>query len=127
MYLVRKGSKVTDPGFHDIFVPRLGSEFFVNRHLTVRGGYSYQPSPVPDQRGITNYADSDKHVVSVGAGVNAFLPPNLLERPLHIDLVFQAQFLESRSVMKDDPEDPVGDYTFGGRILSGGIFIKHVF
>ena len=116
-----------DPDFRDIFVPRIGSEFIVNRYLTLRGGYSYQASPVPDQRGITNYADANKHVISVGAGLNAFLPPKLLERPLHIDVVFQVQLLENRSVVKDDPNDPVGDYRIDGEILAGGVFIKHVF
>jgi long-chain fatty acid transport protein len=116
-----------DPGFRDIFVPRLGSEFVVNKYFTLRGGYQYQPSPVPDQRGITNYADADKHVLSVGGGVHAFLPPKILEKPIHIDVLFQAHILEERSVVKDDPEDPVGDYTISGDIFFGGIFLKYVF
>ena len=116
-----------DPEFKDIFVPRLGTEFMVNKYFTLRGGYYYQASPVPDQRGITNYVDADKHVISIGGGVKAFLPPKILERPIHIDFVFQAQILQKRSVIKDDPEDPVGDYTVDGEIFLGGIFLTHVF
>jgi long-chain fatty acid transport protein len=116
-----------EPEFRDTFVPRLGSEFIVNRYFTLRGGYYYQASPVPDQRGITNYADADKHVLSLGGGVKAFLPPKILKKPIHIDFVFQAQILQERSVVKDDPEDPVGDYTIDGEIFLGGIFLKHVF
>ena len=116
-----------DPGFKDVFVPRLGSEFLLNKTFTLRGGYYYQASPVPDQRGITNYADADKHVLSIGGGVSAFLPPKILEKPILIDFVFQTQILENRSVVKDDPEDPVGDYTIDGEIFLGGIFLKHVF
>jgi long-chain fatty acid transport protein len=116
-----------DPEFKDIFVPRLGTEFMVNKYFTLRGGYYYQASPVPDQRGITNYVDADKHVISIGGGVKAFLPPKILERPIHIDFVFQAQILQERSVIKDDPEDPVGDYTIDGEIFLGGIFLTHVF
>ncbi len=116
-----------DPGFKDILVPRLGAEFIVNRYVTLRGGYYYQASPVPDQRGITNYADADKHVVSFGGGLNVFLPLHILEKPILIDFVFQAQLLEERSVVKDDPEDPVGDYTIDGEIFLGGLFLKHVF
>lgn len=116
-----------DPGFRDIFVPRLGLAFQINRYLTLRGGYFYYPSPVPDQRGITNYADADKHVVSFGTGVRFFPPPKVLERPILIDLVFQAQILENRSVAKDDLEDPVGNYTIDGEILLGSVFIKHEF
>jgi long-subunit fatty acid transport protein len=116
-----------DPEFKDIFVPRLGTEFMVNKYFTLRGGYYYQASPVPDQRGITNYVDADKHVISIGGGVKAFLPPKILERPIHIDFVFQAQILQERSVIKDDPEDAVGDYTIDGEIFLGGIFLTHVF
>ncbi len=116
-----------DPGFRDIFVPRLGLAFEVNRYVTLRAGYFYYPSPVPDQRGITNYADADKHVVSFGAGVRVFPPPKVLERPILIDVVFQAQILEDRSVIKEDPEDPVGDYAIDGEILLGGVFVKHEF
>jgi len=116
-----------DPGFRDIFVPRLGTEFVLNKYFALRAGYYFQASPVPDQRGITHYADADKHVVSIGGGVNAFLPPKILESPIYIDFVFQAQILESRSVVKDDPDDPVGDYTIDGEIFLGGIFLKHVF
>lgn len=116
-----------EPEFKDTFVPRLGSEFIVNKYFTLRGGYYYQASPVPDQRGITNYVDADKHVISIGGGVTAFLPPKILERPIHIDFVFQTQILQERSVIKDDPEDPVGDYTIDGEIFLGGIFLKHVF
>lgn len=116
-----------DPEFKDIFVPRLGTEFMVNKYFTLRGGYYYQASPVPDQRGITNYVDADKHVISIGGGVKAFLPPKILERPIHIDFVFQAQILQERSVIKDDPEDPAGDYTIDGEIFLGGIFLTHVF
>jgi long-chain fatty acid transport protein len=116
-----------DPEFKDIFVPRLGTEFMVNKYFTLRGGYYYQASPVPDQRGTTNYVDADKHVISIGGGVKAFLPPKILERPIHIDFVFQAQILQERSVIKDDPEDPVGDYTIDGEIFLGGIFLTHVF
>jgi long-chain fatty acid transport protein len=116
-----------DPGFRDIFVPRLGTEFVVNKYFTLRGGYSYHASPVPDQRGITNYADADKHLISIGGGVKVFFPPEILENPIHIDLVFQTHLLEERPVVKDDPEDPVGDYTIDGEILLGGFFFKHVF
>jgi len=116
-----------DPEFKDIFVPRLGTEFMVNKYFTLRGGYYYQASPVPDQRGITNYVDADKHVISIGGGVKAFLPPKILERPIHIDFVFEAQILQERTVIKDDPEDPVGDYTIDGEIFLGGIFLTHVF
>ena len=62
------------PDFHDIFVPRIGVEYPLNKHFSVRSGYVYRPSPAPDQTGINNYADSDKHVITIGTGVNFFDP-----------------------------------------------------
>ncbi|MEW6333222.1 MAG: outer membrane protein transport protein [Thermodesulfobacteriota bacterium] len=116
-----------DAGFHDIYVPRVGAELIVNRHVTLRGGYCYRPSPVPDQRGITNYADSDKHVISVGGGLTVFLPAKLGSKPFHVDGVFQLHVLEERAVVKEGPQDPVGDYTIDGEIFLGGIYIQFKF
>jgi len=115
------------PDFHDIFVPRIGVEYLINKHVSVRSGYVYKPSPVPDQTGINNYADSDRHLITVGAGVHFFDPWKLRKQPIILDFVFQAHLLEERSVFKADPEDPVGDYSIDGEILLGGIFFKHIF
>lgn len=115
------------PNFHDIYVPRVGVEYTINEHLAVRSGYFYKPSPVPDQTGITNYVDADKHVVSVGAGVRFRDPWDLMLRPINIDAVFQVHILEHHSVRKEDPDDAVGDYTIGGEIFLGGIYFKYFF
>jgi long-subunit fatty acid transport protein len=115
------------PDFHDIFVPRIGVEHIVNKHVSVRSGYVYKPSPAPDQTGINNYADSDKHMITVGTGVTFYDPWKLRKQPIILDFVFQAHILEGRSVSKVDPEDPVGDYTIDGEIFLGGIFFKHIF
>ncbi len=120
-------NNVPPPGFRDVFVPRFGLQYMGNRYLTLRAGYYYQASPVPDQTGVTNYADADKHVIAAGAGVNLFLPPKILERPILIDVVFQGQLLDERVVVKDDPEDPVGGYTVDGDVFLGGLFLKYVF
>ena len=114
-------------GFHDIYVPRFGAEFLLNKYLTLRGGYWYQPTPVPDQRGITNYADADRHSISVGGSVSAFLPRKYIDGPIRIDFVFQAQILEKRMVTKDDPEDPVGNYSISGETFFGGAYLKYIF
>ena len=56
------------PEFKDVFVPRIGVEYRVNEHVALRSGYFYKPSPVPDQRGNNNYADSNRHGISAGVG-----------------------------------------------------------
>ena len=54
-------------------------------------------------------------------------PWQLMNKPINIDAVFQAQLLEDRTMFKARPNDPVGDYTIDGEIFLGGIFIKHIF
>jgi len=116
-----------DPDFDDIFIPRIGVEYILNKHFVLRSGYIYQPTSVPDQKGMSNYLDSNKHVISFGGGVTFHDPWDFIETPINIDLVFQAQLFEKRSVIKDDPEDPVGNYTIDGEIFLGGIYFRQEF
>ena len=60
------------------------------------GGYGFVPTPVPDQTGITNYMDSDRHVVSAGVGLRYF--PRSAPGPINIDLGGQYQQLVTRTV-----------------------------
>jgi long-subunit fatty acid transport protein len=115
------------PGFQDIFVPRVGAEYTFNEHVAARMGYFYKPSPVPDQTGRNNYADSDRHGVSVGVGVSFHDPWGLLKKPILIDAAFQTQILEHRYVTKTDPDNPTGNYSIDGEIFLGGIYLRHVY
>jgi long-subunit fatty acid transport protein len=62
-----------DPGFADTWVPRLGVESDLPGiealDVLVRGGFAYEPSPVPEQTGLHNYLDSDRAIPSLGAGL----------------------------------------------------------
>ncbi len=64
---------VEDPGFSDTWSPRVGFEYRgVKReafNLVFRGGYAYDPSPVPEQTGWSNFLDGDKHIFSTGVGL----------------------------------------------------------
>jgi len=115
------------PDFHDVFVPRVGVEYAINEHVAVRSGYFYKPSPVPDQTGSNNYADSNRHGISAGVGVSFHDPWGLLRKPINIDAAFQAQILEHRYVVKEDPNDPAGNYSIDGEVFLGGIFLRHVY
>jgi long-chain fatty acid transport protein len=69
--------------------------------LLVRGGYFYDPSPVPGQTGVTNYLDTDRHVVSASPGVVVLRAGNyVLPLPIHIDMAFQYQHLVERIAHK---------------------------
>lgn len=52
--------------FKDTWNPKIGLEFYLNHRITLRGGYVWRPSPVPTQRGQTNYLDSDTQILCGG-------------------------------------------------------------
>ena len=105
-----------NPNLRDTITPRLAVEYALplsdHRELRLRGGYAFAPSPIPAQRGITNYADGDRHVGAVGGsygfrifGVDAAL-----------DAAFQLQYMRETTSIKDDPTSPGGDLRVGGPI-----------
>ncbi|MBU1172003.1 MAG: outer membrane protein transport protein [Proteobacteria bacterium] len=49
---------------------RLGVEWTVNDLLTLRSGYFYDPSPVPDDTFDIMWPDADRKTYSIGAGFN---------------------------------------------------------
>lgn len=99
--------------FHDIFVPRLGAEVLVARgaHTTwrARGGYAYEPSPVPEQQGETNFIDNDKHTFTLGAGVEVAKVSSILLEPFFVDVSAGMTVLPAREHRKIRAADPVGD------------------
>ena len=55
-------------GFADTWSARVGAGWQVTPDRVLRAGLRWEPSPVPDQTGRTNYVDNDRVVASVGAG-----------------------------------------------------------
>lgn len=112
--------------FHDTLVPRVGAEFTapVGRHAAhVRAGYAWDPSPVPDQPGLTSFIDSDRHLVTLGAGATLRGLGSVFDGALHVDVYAAAQILPTRDFAKASPVDPVGDIRAGGVVLSGGVTV----
>lgn len=85
------------PGFEDIFVLRAGLEWHAELPadfgLTPRAGFTWEPTPVPEQRGIHNYLDSDRFITAAGLGVNW--------RGISLQTAFQWHYLAERSSTKD--------------------------
>ncbi|MFM7199881.1 MAG: OmpP1/FadL family transporter [Myxococcota bacterium] len=123
-----------DPGmkWHDTVAPRVGVQYGgpmpkggdLGFKYAVRLGYSFVPSPVPDQTKYVNMMDSNKHVVSGGLGFEVPLPR--LTNPLRVDLFGSMHALEDRIHTKEAGlapneygEYPVG-YPVAGTITSGG-------
>ena len=82
------------PGlFYDTLMPAVGVEWrALSGHssgrlaLDLRGGYRYEPSPVPEQDGESSFGDSDRHIFSLGLGVELSRLSQILPKPLSIDV-----------------------------------------
>ncbi|MBK8997655.1 MAG: hypothetical protein IPM35_18155 [Myxococcales bacterium] len=59
-----------DAPFEDTLNLRAGLEWQTLPWLAARGGWSLEPSPIPEQTGDENYLGADTHVVALGAGAN---------------------------------------------------------
>jgi long-chain fatty acid transport protein len=119
------------PGFHDIVIPRVGVEwraFDSDRFgVDARGGYSYEPTPAPEQFAQSSLADSDKHTFSLGAGIEFKRLQPILARPLAIDVHVALTYLPDRVNRKIDPRDPVGDFVADGVIPQVGLTLRSRF
>jgi long-subunit fatty acid transport protein len=118
----------TDPGcgalrtqpvdFHDTIVPRVAGshelELSENARATLRAGAFYEPSPVPEQRGASNYWDNDRVALTLGYGVAMREPLP----PLRIDLAYQHHFLIPRTHEKSADVDPAN--VGAPRVETGG-------
>ncbi len=93
------------PQWNDTVVPRFGCDYRIIDTLTVRAGYYYEPTPVPDQsRTRSNYLDCTKHVISCGAGYTfeelPFIGRLPFRYPVALDAFFQYHVMEPRTQHK---------------------------
>jgi len=94
-----------DPPFSDTFTHRLGLEYvfaldkdspWILKHLSricLRGGYYYEPTPVPNRAGKDNIFDSDQDVFSTGLTVT--VPDKTMEHDF--ELLLQVHRFRPRS------------------------------
>ncbi len=123
-----------DPGlaWNDTVSPRIGFEYNggmprrreMGFGFSLRGGYAYSPSPVPEQTAYANMMDSSKHVLSGGLGFK--IPLSRIPNPLRVDLFASYHLLIPRTNQKDPSlfPDENGEYPPGypvsGSITSQG-------
>jgi long-chain fatty acid transport protein len=105
--------------FRDIFAVRTGVEWRAWTRgawgLDLRGGYGFEPSPVPPQTEATSYVDGEKHTVSVGAGLTR-------SGRFALDAHLMLQLLGSTRV-----ERSAGVLEGGGAVVSGGLVGTYYF
>jgi long-subunit fatty acid transport protein len=122
------GAGTQDAGFQDIWVPRFGLDWkrdltgFI-REIAYRAGYFYHPTPVRDQNGNSNYADSNRHGISAGLGL-AFDNP-WTESLFHVDFFGQWNRIVERKVTKNRSTDlGAPGYVVGGEIWLYGLAVS---
>ena len=119
-------TEVTEANFTDTVNARAGVEY---RHAptgartfwALRGGWAYLPSPVPEQTGLTSFADGDRMLVTLGAGVTLADWRPILTRPIDFDLGLQWQHVAHRLTVKDAEMFPGQAFSSGGEILHAGL------
>jgi long-chain fatty acid transport protein len=106
-----------EPKWRDIVSPHVGVERRIEldaeRRLSLRAGWWYAPSPVPDQTGLTSFADSDRHIFTAGAGFRF----EDLGVPVTAEVAGQAHVLDERELRKQSVADPGGSHVIDGRVL----------
>ena len=108
------------PGYRPVVAPRVGVErvFAVGKNdIAVRAGYSFEPSPAPEQTGPRNYFDNHRSILSAGWGVR------LAAAPLGFDGFAQVQLLHPRSHEKHqgDGAPTAGTVETHGFIAAAGV------
>ena len=111
------------PNFKDAFAIKSGFAIdFPWYEIKARTGYGFISAFTPDQTGITNYLDNDKHILSIGVGkFFQKLPESLAPDSLsvNIELSFQWQYWKERKTVKTI-QDPLADGTFQPNYFYGG-------
>lgn len=95
-YRNNQGERVKD--FDNTFAFRLGAEYLMSPSFKLRSGVGYEPSPVPDQSGRTNYVDNDRLLLSLGAGH----PLQFMGQDLELSWYVQLQHLLPRDTNKEN-------------------------
>jgi long-chain fatty acid transport protein len=95
----------TPLAFHDTLVPRFGMRYDLElapqARGSVRAGYFFEPSPLEEQRGQSNYWDNDRHAVTAGYSIELERP----RLPIEASLAYQYHYLVPRTHRKSATVD----------------------
>ncbi len=97
--------------FEDVIHVRAGGEWPLGS-LTLRGGYGFEQTPVPDQDGDTNYLDADRHVLAGGLGVQPM-------DGVSVDLHMRTHVLGEQTADKGPASGPTGNLGYPGFTARG--------
>lgn len=88
----------------------LGADYKVAEHCTLRAGYSFIESPIPDRTYSPSIADSDRHVVSVGGGYD--------NGKHFVDVAYAYSFLDERDISNNQNPAYNGHYEYNPHLLT---------
>lgn len=122
--------KIPKPKLHDIIGVAVGTEYAAVYDtvfkLHLRGGYTYRPTPAPEQSGPLNLYDSDLHIFSAGLGFTFAEFSKVFPAPISINIYDQFHYLEPRVMHKESATSDVGDVEFRGtaNVIGGGFVLR---
>jgi long-chain fatty acid transport protein len=118
------GNRAVPMGMKDTWIPRVSVEGRVFdgklADVTVRGGYYFERSPFPTQRGVTNFIDNDRHNILVGGEIAFDELKPLIEGGVFLNFHFLYAHLPERTHVKTSLVDPVGDLVSRGHQFGFG-------
>ncbi len=112
------------PGFHDTVQARVGAEYRkpgARTDLAFRAGWGFLQSPVPEQTGLTSFADGNRMLVTAGGGIRLADWAPWLTKPIDFDLALQWQHVSHRLTQKDVTMFPGQAFSSGGEIFHAGV------
>ena len=86
--------------FDDTWSPRVGFEHHLGLDQKIRVGARWEPSPIPEQTGRSNFVDNDRYIISLGGGH----PIDIAKKRLTISWHVQFHGLIGRTHTKAVPE-----------------------
>jgi long-subunit fatty acid transport protein len=119
----RAGLELRLPGFRA--VPRWGEI-----HITTRGGFGFEPSPLVSQSEQTALLDADRSIFALGLGFEHEDPFRKagVHRLGRLDTFFQYHVLARGELARPEPDEPTPGYAvdgspipIGGHLLAAGL------
>jgi len=102
------------------FAIRAGAQWQVTEDLSLRGGYTFDPTPVDDKYFTPGIPDNDRHLFTVGAGYN-------INQSMTVDFAYMFVYFVDRNQTASTGTVAArrnGNYSGSAHILSGSLVYR---
>jgi long-chain fatty acid transport protein len=116
-------NEVPSAGFTDVSAPlnwndtwlyKIGTEYRIDAHYTLRAGYAFIESRVPTETLSPSFPDTDSHSFTLGLGWQS--------GPFNLDAFYMVQFFEKITVSNDILNGSYDTFTHGLGLSIGYVF-----